>query len=80
MIVNENPLMGVSIYPNPCNDFFSIEKVDNEVRYFELIDSKGAVVKIIYSKDLYTQVNLTDITSGQYILNSSQGQQKILIH
>ena len=69
-----------SIYPFPCNDFFNIKKVDNEVMYFELIDSKGAVVKTIYSKALNTLVNTTDIKSGQYILKSSQGQQKILIH
>ena len=69
-----------SIYPNPCNDFFTIEKVDNEVQYFELIDSKGAVVKTIYSKDLHTQVKLTDLESGLYILKSLQGNQNILIH
>lgn len=69
-----------SIYPNPCNDFFTIEKVDNEVQYFELIDSKGAVVKTIYSKDLHTQVKLTNLESGLYILKSLQGNQNILIH
>ncbi len=69
-----------SIYPNPCNDFFTIEKVDNEVQYFELIDSKGAVVKTIYSKDLHTQVKLTDLESGLYILKSLQGNQNILIN
>ena len=69
-----------SIYPNPCNDFFTIEKVDNEVQYFELIDSKGAVVKTIYSKDLHTQVKLTNLESGLYILKSLQVNQNILIH
>ena len=68
-----------TIYPNPCNDFFNIEKVDNEVQYFELIDSKGTVVKTIYSKDLNSQVKLTDIESGLYILKSIQGNQHILI-
>ena len=69
-----------SIYPNPCNDFFTIEKVNNEVQYFELIDSKGAVFKTIYSKDLHTQVKLTNLESGLYILKSLQGNQNILIH
>jgi hypothetical protein len=69
-----------TIYPNPCNDFFNIEKVDNEVQYFELIDSKGTIVKTIYSKDLNTQVKLTDVESGLYILKSIQGNQNILIH
>jgi len=69
-----------SIYPNPCNDFFTIEKVDNEVQYFELIDSKGAVVKTIYSKDLHTQVKLTNLESGLYILKSLQVNQNILIY
>jgi hypothetical protein len=69
-----------TIYPNPCNDFFNIEKIDNEVKYFELIDSKGTVVKSIYSKDLHKQVRLTDVESGLYILKSLQGNQNILIH
>ena len=69
-----------SIYPNPCNDFFTIEKVNNEVQYFELIDSKGAVFKTIYSKDLHTQVKLTNLESGLYILKSLQVNQNILIH
>ena len=70
----------LTIYPNPCNDFFIIEKVDNEVQYFELIDSKGTIVKTIYSKDLNTQVKLSDVESGLYILKSIQGNQNILIH
>tara|TARA_A100000164_G_scaffold378496_1_gene420266 strand:- start:792 stop:1940 length:1149 start_codon:yes stop_codon:yes gene_type:complete len=69
-----------SIYPNPCNDFFTIEKVNNEVQYFELIDSKGAVFKTIYSKDLHTQVKLTNLESGLYILKSLQVNQNILIY
>ena len=59
---------------------FKMRGVDNEVKYFELIDSKGTVVKTIYSKDLHTQVKLTDLESGLYILKSLQGNQNILIH
>ena len=77
---SDNKVQEFTIYPNPCNDLFNIKKMNSEIEYYELFDPRGELVKTIYSKGLNTRVKLTDVTSGVYILKSSDGKQKKLIH
>jgi hypothetical protein len=69
--VEENQTLSsfLTVYPNPTNDFLSLDKV-NEINIdkIEVIDLSGRVVMTSFSNENRTTIDLTSLNSGIYIL------------
>ena len=66
--VSENELDGISVYPNPFNDFLTI-KGFNSYMQIDLLDLNGRIIKSELTSD--TTLDLTAIESGIYLLRIS---------
>lgn len=61
---------GFSVYPNPINDTFSIQKENNTViSGLTISDINGRTVKTINVNTIENQINVSDLNSGVYFLN-----------
>jgi hypothetical protein len=74
---------GIKVYPNPANNYLSIEA--NEIALaVDFIDVTGRVVKKVQLSNLNERVDITDISSGMFLLRFRDGMgnqtyQKLLI-
>lgn len=65
--LNENDL---KVYPNPFNDFLTIEIQKEGIQNINITDSKGAIIYAQLSKNsTVDKVNLSDIENGIYYIN-----------
>ena len=78
--ISETAVPEFSMYPNPCNEFVTIEKINTEIEYFQLLDAKGSIVQTIHSKKQRSTINLRDLKSGIYYVRSSNNKLKTLVH
>ena len=63
-----------SIYPNPVSDELHIDlPYDNIVTQVFLLDMQGRVVKSMNTSSVSNIMNLSDVTSGLYMLNVKAG-------
>jgi len=53
-------------YPNPVTNYFTIKTVQKSV--IDILNISGQIIKSIYSNSNETKVDLTDISSGVYIV------------
>jgi len=72
-----------SIYPNPANNFISIDTdVTAQVRV-QILNYKGQVVKEESLVNVSSQINVSDLTSGIYfvniLINDSVSTEKLII-
>jgi len=72
--INESVQQAYNIYPNPVNDNLFIGNMKN-VSKIEILDVAGHVVKSVdYSNVVErTQINISDLNSGMYILTIYEG-------
>lgn len=72
--LNEND---IRIYPNPAEDVLSIHLTDNqfEVNSISLFDIEGRFVKSQNVSGNPFQINVQDLTSGNYFIRLSNGKQ-----
>jgi len=72
-----------SIYPNPANNFISIDTdVTAQVRV-QILNYKGQVVKEESLVNVSSQINVSDLSSGIYfvniLINDSVSTEKLII-
>jgi len=65
--------LSISIYPNPVSDNLVIEKEDTEVHHLILTDLAGRVLKDIVLSSRNTSVDVSQLSSGLYLLRSESG-------
>jgi len=76
--IDENKLSGVTIYPNPANDFIYIEKTDLiGVLDATLYDLNGRIIlsKQEQSNDGTIALDVSNLASGMYLLTLQNGSQ-----
>ena len=73
------------VYPNPTSDFIQIEfnGLDTNDGQFRIIDNGGKVIKTVSGNDINSSINVSDISSGIYLLefrnNESRSYKKLII-
>lgn len=70
--VSDSQKSQVSIYPNPTSDFIKIQNV-KELQNVRIFDMSGKIVKESSSVD----IDVRNLSAGQYILNIYHGNQVI---
>ncbi len=60
----------ISVYPNPANDYISISNA-NKVLSINIHDIKGVLVKSINGESASKQINISDLSSGLYLIKYS---------
>ncbi len=58
----------LSIFPNPAAESFNIRSEKN-ISKLQISNLSGQVIKVIENVDLNTQVNISDVKKGIYLLN-----------
>jgi hypothetical protein len=69
----------LSIYPNPTRHFVNVEfsQIENEdIIHYELLDKQGRLVLEGDINSKLTQVDLSQVTNGNYFLNINRNAQK----
>ena len=72
--INETSKNQIGLYPNPVTN--GNISFDAEIENINIYNSLGALVK---SEAKATSVNVSELTSGMYFLQSSKGQAKFLV-
>lgn len=75
-IVEADQVLPFWVYPNPCEDILNIQSDYYGVE-IRVVDLLGNVVKQITTSSRLQVLNLSDLSSGTYILNSELGSQLI---
>lgn len=72
----------ISIYPNPTEGILNIEYslLNHENTLIELYDISGRVMRSSQSSSLVTQLNMTGLAAGIYVLQISQDNLPTLTH
>lgn len=67
--VNDNEKNNFSVYPNPANDYLTIQAQDIEIKSIEIVDLTG---KVVYSKTMsgsqLERLSTQNLSSGFYIV------------
>ena len=63
----------ISVYPNPANNYVFINNATNEVLKIDIHDIRGAFIKTLKIENGKTQVNISDLHSGIYLINYVKG-------
>ena len=61
------------IYPNPASDVINIESPIHKITEFRLINLQGAVLKNGNADNSKTSINVSDLSSGEYLLQLFNG-------
>ena len=68
----ENEL-NIEVMPNPANEFIQI-KSNSTVSKIEIINLAGATVKSIKANSMNSEVNVSELTSGTYLLKVNSNE------
>ena len=63
-----------TLYPNPCSSFVSIESLDNDTQYFDLLDVRGCLLERTHNTAVQTLINTDHFKSGIYYIRSSKNR------
>jgi len=72
--INEETKSEFTLHPNPCSSFVSIESLDNETQYFDLLDVKGCLLERTSTTGKQTLINTAHFKSGVYYIRSSKNR------
>ena len=70
----------INVYPNPTNNFITIQNLDNVIGNFEykILDFTGKIITKNYSK-FNEQISIESLTSGNYIIQiETENGQKLI--
>ena len=67
-LVDENPTKSIKIYPNPASDIIHIEGLGNGNHQIYVYDMQGKVVGSAKVSDNSTDINITHLPEGMYIV------------
>jgi hypothetical protein len=68
------PNNSIQVFPNPTNNFITIEVGSNEIFNFTIINQLGQVVKVFKTDDYSTTIDIRDLTKGVYYLVCTNNQ------
>ena len=71
----------VSIYPNPANDFVSIyvQEYSGKIKaVINLYSITGGLIKTLQIKNILTQLNISDLSKGVYIVKITNTNEEIV--
>ena len=80
-IADFGELQGVSVYPNPVKDVFSVEIPGKQSREFYLYDQNGKQILYMTSDSELTKIDISRLSAAVYILiaiDRTQGKRKIV--
>jgi hypothetical protein len=67
----------VNIFPNPSNGIFQFEDNKYQAKLIQIWDLKGQLLQSIHSDEYMTEVDLSDLNSGIYLVAIVVGQEKV---
>lgn len=78
--VNRLDLKQISVFPNPASDQITVNSLSiSEPFNIEIVDGMGRVVyKLTNLNDSYTQINLSELPSGNFVILLSSEKGKLL--
>lgn len=76
LAIAKNADINVSVYPNPANNTVTINTNTEGEATLEIITLEGKVVKSEVLKSNSTEVNVSDLTNGIYLLNISNSSSR----
>jgi hypothetical protein len=76
--VGENTIDGLSVYPNPANEFVVVELPASSQATGSVFNTTGSLVKTIDSFTAKTEVSVGELTPGVYFLHI-QSEEKISV-
>ena len=62
----------VNAYPNPANDILNVELNSNENAVISIVNLIGQTVKVINTNNTFNTIQISDLTSGMYMLKVEQ--------
>ncbi|MFT6802515.1 MAG: hypothetical protein ACJA2N_001703 [Salibacteraceae bacterium] len=66
--IENNELLGISLYPNPTSDILNIDKGSNTSLEITITNSAGAVVHQSNTQDQITSINMAQMATGIYVV------------
>jgi hypothetical protein len=81
--IEEHHNSNLKVYPNPANSVINIE--GESIEKITIINSIGQIVKVVQSKAYITQIDISNLSVGNYVLsigfsNNSTESVKIVVH
>ncbi|MEN6511989.1 MAG: T9SS type A sorting domain-containing protein, partial [Chloroherpetonaceae bacterium] len=67
-ILPEYPEDNISVFPNPANDYLKIEQGEANISHVEIINLQGQIVKSQRILGNQSTLDLTNLSTGVYIL------------
>jgi hypothetical protein len=65
------------MFPNPTNGILRIESYTNQPKQIEIWDLKGQLLRSIQPDEYLTEVDLSDLNSGIYLVSINLNEQKV---
>lgn len=70
--INKYGELEVNAYPNPANDILNVELNSNENAVISIVNLIGQTVKVINTNNTFNTIQISDLTSGMYMLKVEQ--------
>jgi hypothetical protein len=67
----------INIFPNPTNGILQIEANTNQAKQIQIWDLKGQLLKSIQPNEYITEIDLSDLNSGIYLVAINLNEQKV---
>ncbi len=77
--VSENTIEGLSVYPNPANDYVVVALPTAAQASGSVFNTTGSLVKTIDNFSAKTEVSVSDLTPGVYFLHISSEEKTSII-
>ena len=74
----DNPLLNMSLYPNPVNDVLFVENLSPNQSY-EIYSITGCLIKTGFAQDGKTTIDVSGLPSGIYSLRSNQNNKEVSV-
>ena len=69
---------GVKIYPNPASDVINLYSVIDENSKAEIYSLNGKLIKTIQLTQNHTEISISELNTGMYIMKVSNGEEVVL--
>ena len=73
--INKNKIDGLKLYPNPAEDFITIENAENMILIFDINGKKVLEFKVVENK---TEIDISGFKSGFYIVTDGKKTVKFI--
>lgn len=72
--IKSNTIESIQLYPNPAQNYFYIESVDNEKISVEIINTNGHIVKQLDSEENKSKIGIEQLSKGMYFVKITNAQ------